>query len=112
MDDSQTTFQLVLDPELARNLQSDGDLAITDVREADDEASLQLALETAAAVVTIVVGTVQLAEYCAQLGRRITDDRRRKRIAVRGRKREAVLDIAEDADAESVGARIEAQARA
>ena len=85
---------------------------MTAVRDADHAASLQLRLETAAKIVTIVTGTAQLAEMCTRLGRRIVEDRKGKRIAVRCRLRDAVLDVADDAEGSDVGRRIEVHARA
>jgi hypothetical protein len=112
MAESQTAFELVLDPELAKAVEQDPEITVKGLREAGEAVSRQLRLETAATVVTIVADTAQLAEVCARLGRRIVEDRKRKRIAVRCRLRDAVLDVAGDVEGSDLGRRIEVQARA
>ncbi len=112
MAGSQTTFELVLDSELAKALEQDPEIPVKSVRRAEDAASLQLGLEAPAVVVTIASDTDQLGETCKGLGNRIAADRKRKRIAVRCELRDAVLDVAKNSDGSDVGRRIEVQARA
>lgn len=63
-------FQVVVPSEVADeiDLRGDADLQVTPAT-ADDRAGLKLGLEVAAAVMTIVVGGVELTKVCVSLAK-------------------------------------------
>jgi hypothetical protein len=96
-------FEIILPEYLAAEIPANG-IDNLSIREAtsDDKARLNLALETAGAIVAIAVGAAQLAEYSLNLARALKRWYRQRRhqegsesltIGIRGQRRDGLLEI-------------------
>jgi hypothetical protein len=111
---SEVEFQIVaradLVHEIATHLPSDTSAR---VEPAPAPRELQLALETAVAVVTILVGVAQIADLSVKLAGAIRTWKRGAstpavRVIVRGERNDTVIEVAETTDAATIAEKIRA----
>jgi hypothetical protein len=109
----ETKFRLVLPDTLGRDLIEDlaqepqvhTDLSPGNTKHKDE---LKCGLETAVAVVTIIVGAAQLGEICFKAARSIIESQKRHRedkdnVLIQGRRQQALTEVDETIDADHLG---------
>ena len=97
----QVQFQLAVPPELAHELATLPDLTVSATDEAPDRVQYELALETIATILTIVVNADKLASTCTRIAHVVhkffSDSRDHPpRLKVIGERDETVLEITLD----------------